>query len=41
MLKHILEVLKKHGIKDIDFNDKDSLVDIIQTKVDIEKSKNG
>lgn len=40
MLQHILEVLKKHGIKDIDFNDKDSLVDIIKTKVDIEEKKN-
>lgn len=40
ILKHILEVLKKHGIKDINFNDKDSLADIIKTKIDIEDVKN-
>lgn len=40
ILQHILKVLNNHGVKDIDFKDKDSLVDIIQIKVDIEKSKN-
>lgn len=40
MLKHILHVLEKHGIKNINFNDKDSLADIIQTKIDIEQKTN-